>query len=66
MLSRHLEDMSSRPTNVSWATIKEVKDKITSITNLDITAALNARINEVKGKIPYINNLVTTAALTAV
>ena len=51
---------------MSWATIKEVEDKITSITNLDITAALNARINEVKGKIPYINNLVTTAALTAV
>ena len=48
------------------ATIKEVKGKIPSITNVDITAALNARINEVNGKIPYINNLLTTTAFTAV
>ena len=48
------------------AKIKDIEDKIPSITNLTTNAALNAKINEVKGKIQNITNLLTTAALTTV
>ena len=37
-----------------------------SITNLNTTAAFNAKINEIKGKITNITNLVSTTALTDV
>ena len=46
--------------------IKDIEDKIPSITNLATNAALNAKTSEVKGKILNITNLVTTADLTTV
>ena len=48
------------------AKIKNIEDKISSITNLATTTALNVRINEVKKKILNITNLFTTTALIAV
>ena len=43
-----------------------VKNEISSITNLAITAAYNAKTNEAKSKIPSITNLATSTALTVV
>ena len=40
------------------AKIKNIEDKIPSITNLAATTDLNANLNEVKNKIPNITNLV--------
>ena len=45
------------------AKIKNIKDKMSDVTNLATKTTLNAKINEVKGAIP---NLATTTALTAV
>ena len=45
--------------------MKEVKDKISNVTSLATTAALNTKINQVKNKISNITNLVTTT-VTAV
>ena len=47
------------------AKINELKNEISSITNLATTAADNTKINEVK-KPPNISDLDTTTALTAV
>ena len=46
--------------------LKNIDDKIPSITNLATTTALIIKINKVKNKIPNITNLATTNALTAV
>ena len=51
---------------IKGAKIKDVEDKIPSVTNLATNAVLNAKINEVKGIIKNINNLATTDALTTV
>ena len=48
------------------AKVKDIKDKITGITNLATTTGLNAKINEVKGEIPSVPGLATTPAFTAV
>ena len=40
--------------------MKEVDDKISNVTSLATTVALNAKINQVKNKISNITNLVTT------
>ena len=40
-----------------------MEDKIADITNLAITATLNAKVNEVKNKIPNITNSATTITL---
>ena len=48
------------------AKVKDIKDKITGITNLATTTGLNAKINEVKGEIPSAPGLATTPAFTAV
>ena len=48
------------------AKIKDIQDKILSITNLATNASLNAKINETKNEIPTITNLATTDALSAV
>ena len=47
------------------AKIKDIEDKIPSISNLATNSALNANINEIKDEIPSISDLATTAALTA-
>ena len=46
--------------------LKNIDDKVPSITNLATTTALIIKINKVKNKIPNITNLATTNALTAV
>ena len=48
------------------AKIKDIEDKIPSITNFAANSALNANINEVKDEIASISDLATTVALTAV
>ena len=45
--------------------MKDVDDKILSITNLATNAALNANINGIKDEIPSISDLATATALTA-
>ena len=45
--------------------IKDIKDKISDITNIATTTTLNAKINEVKYEIPSTTNLVTNTALNA-
>ena len=45
--------------------MKDIEDKILSITNLATNTALNAKINEVKHKVPNITNLATSSALNA-
>ena len=45
--------------------MKNVDDKILSITNLATNAAPNANINGIKDEIPSISDLATTTALTA-
>ena len=47
------------------AKIKDIEDKIPSITNVATNSALNANINEIKDETPSISDLATTAALTA-
>ena len=52
------------------AKIRNIEDKIATITNLATNTTLNAKINEVKGKMSnitfyYCLNLATTTALTA-
>ena len=44
----------------------KVKLEMSSIINLDTTAALKAKINKVRNNIPSINNLATITVLTAV
>ena len=46
--------------------IKNIEDKIPSITNLATNSDLNTKINEVKNEIPNITDLATTTGLTAV
>ena len=46
--------------------LRNIDDKIPSITNIATTTALIIKINKVKNKIPNITNLATTNALTAV
>ena len=46
--------------------LKNIDDKIPSITNLATTTALIIKINKVKNKTPNITNLATTNALTSV
>ena len=46
--------------------IKNIKDRIPSITNLATNASLNAKVNEVKREILNIITLATIIALTAV
>ena len=48
------------------AKIKNIKNQIPDITNLDTNTSLNAKINESKGEIPDATNLDTTAAFTTV
>ena len=48
------------------AKINEVKNEVSSITNLPTTTALNAKIIDVQNEIPNITNLATTTALTTV
>ena len=48
------------------AKIKNIKNQIPDITNLDTITSLNAKINESKGEIPDVTNLDTTAAFTTV
>ena len=48
------------------ARIKDIEDKISSITNLITNVTLNAKISDVKGKIPNITNLAATATFTTV
>ena len=45
--------------------IKDIKDRISDITNIATTTTLNAKINEVKYEIPSTTNLVTNTALNA-
>ena len=42
---------------------KNIEDKITDMTNLAITAALNSKTSEVINEIPSITNLATNASL---
>ena len=44
--------------DISNAKIKNIEDKIPSITNSATNAALNAKINKVKNKVPSITNLI--------
>ena len=44
--------------DISDAKIKNIEDKIASITNSATNAALNAKINKVKNKVPSITNLI--------
>ena len=46
-----------------YAKIKDIEDKIPSITNIATTAALYAKINEVKNEILSITNLATNVLL---
>ena len=48
------------------AKIKNIENKIPSITNLATTTAPNAKTNEIKNEIPDITNLATTIVRTAV
>ena len=48
------------------AKIKNIKNQIPDITNLDTNTSLSAKINESKGETSDITNLDTTAAFTTV
>ena len=48
------------------AKIKNIKDKISSITNLATNGSLDVKVNDVKGDILSVTNLATTASLTTV
>ena len=67
---KNIEDKTPDITKLATNTtlnvkINEVKNEISSITNL-ATTALNGKINQVKNKTPNIINLAPTAAFTAV
>ena len=57
---------SDQDQKIKDAKIKDIEDKVPSITKLLITAALNAKTNGVKNEIISITSLATTAVHTTV